>query len=165
MEMKTIMQKAFNEQMGKENESAYIYLALSAQCEAMDLKGMAKWLRVQGDEELEHAMKFYTHLADRNAKIAFEKIDKPKAAPNTPLGVFEAAYEHEKYITKCIHELVDLANKHNDPEALSFLDWFVNEQIEEEKSTRDIVKKLEMAKGNISALLMLDKMLGERKGD
>ena len=157
--------KAVNEQINKELESAYIYFAMSAQCENMRLRGFANWLKVQAQEEIKHAMKFYQHLIDRNQKVELIDIKAPKKEFTNLTEIFKAAYEHEKYITKSIHELQDVAEEVKDKDIISLIDWFNTEQIEEEKSTSDVLHKLEFSKEQPSAIFALDSQLTKREDD
>ncbi|MEM3361721.1 MAG: ferritin [Candidatus Anstonellaceae archaeon] len=155
--------KKVNEQINKELESAYIYFAAAAALHNMQLRGFAKWLEIQAKEELEHAKKFYQHLIDRNIPIEFYDIKKPKIEAKSPEEIFKIAYEHEKYISSSIRELAKKAEEVGERAIIPLLDWFEEEQIEEEKSTYEIYQKLKEAKNDYSAILFLDKFYGKRK--
>lgn len=165
MEMKNILIKEFNKQINEELYSAYLYMALSAKCSELNFNGMARWLKVQADEEIEHAQKFYNHLIERGARVELMAIDQPRLKATKPVDFFKAAYEHEKHISARIDHLVDVAHKTSDTAAFSMLQWFVDEQVEEENTTFDVYNMLKMAGDNPSALMMLDSKLGARKDE
>lgn len=153
----------FNEQINRELYSAYLYLSMAAYFDSLNLDGFANWMRVQTKEEMAHAMKFFDHLRDRDARVELEAIDKPKVKWASPLDAFKAAYAHEKSITGSINGLYRLAEKEADYPAKVLLDWFVKEQVEEEASASKIVLMLERIKDSGSGLVMLDKELGKRE--
>ncbi len=159
----TKIHAAFNEQINHEIYSGYLYLSMSAYFISLGLDGFAGWMRVQRMEEEAHAMKFFDHLRDRDARIELDAIDKPKMKWTSPLDAFKAAYEHEKFITSKINGLYKLAEKESDYPAKVLLDWFVKEQVEEEASTSKIVQMLGRIKDSGSGLVMLDKQLGKRE--
>jgi len=156
------MLKALNEQINKELFSAYLYLSMSAYAESIGLKGFAQWLKVQYQEELDHAMKFYTYVIERGGKVELESIDKPKNEWSSILEVFEDGYEHEQFISESINNLMDLAVSEKDYATMNMLQWFINEQVEEESSFLEIVDKLKLLDGDKRGLFMLDKDLGQR---
>ena len=157
------MEEALNAQINAELYSAYIYLSMSAYFEAQDLPGMAVWMRSQNDEEVAHAMKIFTYVVDRGGRISLAAIDAPQTEWESPLAVFENAYKHEQHVTGLIHNLVKQAIEENDYATKNMLDWFVDEQVEEEASAAAIVSKLKMIGDNPPALMMLDKELGARQ--
>lgn len=161
--LKKEMEDALNKQINEELYSAYLYLSMSAYLDAQGLSGFARWMRVQFQEELKHALKIYDYILLQNAMVNLLPVKEPQHTWDSIEKVFENVYEHEKYITSKIYELVDLANKLKDNATNNFLQWFVDEQVEEEKSTYDILNKVKMAKGHVGALLQLDKILGERE--
>lgn len=161
--MNESMQNAINEQIKNELHSAYIYLSMSAYFESEDLPGMAHWMRLQAQEEVEHAMKFFAFVHDRGGRVELEAIDKPPTEWASPLSVFQAALDHERKVTGMIHRLYDLALKENDYPAQTMLHWFIDEQVEEESSAGEIVAHLEKAKDNAGAILMLDSRLAARQ--
>lgn len=158
------LQDAVNEQINKELYSAYLYLGMSAYCESKNLPGVAQWLKVQFKEEQTHALKFYQHLVDRGGQVALKAIDRPPERFGTITKLFEQVLEHEEKVTSLIHKLLELAQKEKDHALAEELQWFVKEQVEEEKNASEIVAKLKQAGEQGAALLFLDKALGERKG-
>ena len=160
--MNAKIQKAFNKQINEELYSSYLYLSMSAYFEAENLKGMANWMRVQAQEELTHAMKFFHFIYDRDGKVTLTELRAPKVKWTSPLNAFEDALSHEKKISAFINDLVDLSLKESDHAANTFLQWFVNEQVEEEASAKEIVDKLKFAGDNKVTLFMMDNELGQR---
>jgi ferritin len=156
------IEKAINDQIQAEFQSAYLYLAMSARFENKNLKGFAHWLRLQWKEETQHAMKFYDFLLQRNGTIELEALEKPTPAFDTPQKVFEQVLEHEQYITGRIHALYDLATEKRDYALQSLLHWFIDEQVEEEDSARAIIDTLQMIGDTPSNLFLLDRELGAR---
>jgi ferritin len=155
--------EGFSEQINHELYSAYLYLSMAAYFHSLNLDGFANWMRVQTKEEMVHAMKFFDHLRDRDARIELGAIDKPKVKWTSPLDAFKAAYEHEKFITGKINDLYKLTEKEADYPAKVLLDWFVNEQVEEEASTSSVVQLLGRIKDSGAGLIMLDKELAKRE--
>jgi ferritin len=153
------MQDALNKQIEHEFYSSFVYLSMSAHFESRNLPGFAKWMRLQAGEEHAHAMK----ILDRGGAVAVPALASPPAKFEAPLSVFEQALHHERAVTKSIHDLYDLAVQERDYPARVFLDWFVNEQVEEEKTAELVVEQLKMVGDDRPALLMLDRELGQRK--
>ena len=156
------MEKSFNEQINEELYSAYLYLSMVAYFESTNLPGFANWMRVQTQEEIVHAMKFYDYINQRNGRVVLTALADPQIEWKSPMDAFEAAYKHEVHITAKINELVNLAIEEKDHAANMFLQWFVNEQVEEEKNPLDIIQKLKMIKDSSESLYMLDKELAAR---
>lgn len=156
------IERAFNSHLNAEFFSSYLYLSMANYFTADNLEGMTTWMRIQVDEERLHAMKFIDFINNRGGRVVLEQIDKPESDWSSPLAAFEQALEHEKLITKKINDLVDLAVKENDHAAATFLQWFVNEQVEEEAAAQAIVVKLRLVKDNSMGLLMIDQQLGQR---
>jgi len=156
------MEKLFNEQINEELYSAYLYLSMVAYFESINLPGFANWMRVQTQEEVMHAMKFYDYINQRNGRVVLTALADPQIEWKSPMDAFEAAYKHELHITAKINELVNLAIEEKDHAANMFLQWFVNEQVEEEKNPSDIIQKLKMIKDSSEGLYMLDKELATR---
>ena len=160
--MNEAVEKALNNQINEELSSYYIYLSMQAYFESESLDGFATWMELQAREEVEHAMRIFRFLNDRGGRVKLQAIEEPKQDWDSPLEAFEDAYEHEQYITGTINDLVDLAEEHDDKATLNMLDWFVEEQVEEEATTEAIVEKLKMVGDSGSGLLALDKSLAGR---
>ena len=156
------IQDAFNHHLNQEFFSAYLYLSMASYLEARNLSGMAQWMRIQVQEELFHGSKFIDFVHERGGRVVLKAIEAPKIDWDSPLQVFEEAYQHECVISGMINKLVDLAIAESDHAANSFLQWFVNEQVEEEATVETIVNKLRMVGDNGVALFMLDNELGNR---
>jgi ferritin len=162
MELSKKMQDALNEQIKEELASAYIYLSMAAYCESINLGGFANWMVAQSNEEMSHAMKFYGYIHDRGGRVVLEAIDKPATEFGGPTDVFEKTLAHEQYITGRIHNLYAMAAAENDYASLGILQWFVDEQVEEEKSAGDILEMLKMVGDKGHGLIMLDRQLAQR---
>jgi ferritin len=156
------VEDALNAQMNREFYSSYLYLSMSAHFESNSLKGIAHWLRIQAKEELVHAMKFYDFMGQRGVRPALRQIDAPTSKWKTHTAVFEDAYKHEQKVTKYISELVDLARTEVDHATEVFLQWFVNEQVEEEMSVSEVENKMKLAGESSGAILVIDSELGKR---
>ncbi|MBN2425392.1 MAG: ferritin [Calditrichaceae bacterium] len=156
------METAINNQINAELYSAYFYLNMSAYCEEKSLPGFANWLNLQAQEEYAHAMKFYNYLHDRDGKVILDQIDKPKSGFKNILDVFEQVLEHEKKVTAMINNLYTLAVKENDYPSQVMLQWFIGEQVEEEKTAKEIVDQLKWVGDKSTALFMLDQKFGRR---
>lgn len=154
---------AINEQIKHELESSYLYLAMAAYLHGEGYDGMAKWMTSQAQEELEHAMKFFQHLQERGGRIELFELAKPQKEWKSPKEAFTAAYEHEKFITGKIHDLVALAESEKDYAASIMLQWFVTEQVEEEASTSQVVQWFERMGETGHGMVMLDVQLGKRE--
>ncbi len=159
------MQDAINEQINKELFSSYLYLSMVAYFEGKNLPGFAHWMRIQEGEEREHAMKFYDFILERGGEVSLKAIAAPKAQWASPLQVFEEAAAHEAMISASIHSLYELAQAEKDYPAQVMLQWFITEQVEEEKNAADIVASLKMIEARETAVLQLDHQLGKRGGD
>jgi ferritin len=157
------MQDALNGQIQSELSSAYLYLAMAAHCGAKNLKGAAHWLRLQNKEETEHALKLLGHLVERGGRPSLGAIDAPPADFGSLGQVFEAVLDHERRVTAEIHKLYELALSEKDYAAQVFLQWFVNEQVEEEARASEILERLRYAKESPASVLYLDKELGKRQ--
>ena len=156
------MEKSLNEQVNAELYSAYLYLSMEAYFKSQNLNGFANWMRVQTQEEITHAMKIYEFIDERGGRITLKAIDGPETKWDSPLAVFEAVYEHERKVTGLINNLVDLAIEEKDHATNSFLQWFVNEQVEEEASADKLVQQLKMMDKAPGGMFMLDRELGQR---
>jgi len=158
----TKMQKALNGQLNAELYSAYLYLSMAAYFESTNLPGMANWMRVQTQEEQFHAMKIYNHILERGGKVTLDAIEAPPSEWDSPLSVFKSGLKHEQKVTGLINDLVYLARDEKDNASEIFLQWFVNEQVEEEDNAGTIVGQLELIKDSPQALFMMDKDLAQR---
>ena len=160
--IKATVQKALNDQTRKEFYSHYLYLSMAAFFESINLSGFAHWMRIQAKEEMEHGMKFFEQIIERQGKVVLEAIDEPTAKWKTPKDAIEAAYNHERKVTESIHKIVELADSEKDYATAIFLQWFVKEQVEEEASANEILQKLQLIGSESSALFVLDGELGKR---
>jgi ferritin len=159
------LQDAMNEQIKKELYSGYLYLAMSAHFEASNLPGFASWMRLQAAEEQEHALKFFDFINERGGRVELQAIDQPPVDFEGPLAVFQTTLEHEKKVTSLINGLYELALAEKDYPAQVMLQWFIDEQVEEEANATQIVETLKMVGEKGQALVMLDRQLGERSED
>jgi len=157
------MQDALNEQINAELFSSYLYLAMAAWFESVNLPGFAQWMMAQSREENTHAMKLYKYLNDHGARVILKAIAAPDAQYKSALDVFQQVLRHEQKVTGLIHKLYDLATREKDYASEVELQWFVKEQVEEEKNATDIVEKLKMVGDSKNALLMIDHHMGARK--
>ncbi len=160
--LKKQMLNEFNEQIKLEMESAYLYLAMAAWFDGRSLNGMAAWMKAQATEEMEHAMRFYDHIQDRDGKVVLEPLGIKKIEWDSPINAFEDALAHERFITSRINHLLGVAQEHKDQAAHNFLEWFVNEQIEEEATASKICDDLKLVGDSGYGVLMLDRELGQR---
>jgi ferritin len=156
------MQEALNRHVQLETSSAYLYLAMSAWCEAKAWKGFARWLRVQADEETAHARKSLDFLLARGGEARLGAIGAPPSSWGSPLDVFEKVLAHERAVTAAVDDLAATADAEGDRAAQVFLQWFVSEQVEEEARAAEIVEKLRLVGDRPSAPLYLDKEYGKR---
>ncbi len=156
------MEKALNDQVNAELFSAYLYLSMEAYFKSLNMNGFANWMRVQTQEEVIHATMMYDFINERGGRVTLKAIDGPKTKWDSPLAVFKNIYEHEQKVTGLINNLVDLAIKEKDHATNAFLQWFVNEQVEEESSADAVVQQLKMMKDAPGGIFMLDKELGQR---
>jgi ferritin len=156
------METALNKQVVAEYYSAYLYLAMSAYFESVNLEGLANWMRAQAMEELTHGTKIFDYVNERGGRVWLDAIDKPPLKWTSPLAVFQATWKHEQKVTGLINKLVDLAIKEKDHATENFLQWFVAEQVEEEASADGIVQKLKMVGKEGGGLFMIDRELGQR---
>lgn len=156
------LEKAFNDQINKELYSEYLYLSMQAYFERLNLKGFVNWMSVQVQEEHAHAMGMFNYLQERGGRVELEAIDKPQVDWSSPLHVFEEVLKHEEYVTSRINALMDVAEEVKDRAALSFLDWYLKEQVEEESNVGGVLATLKLIKDDAKALLMLDKDLAAR---
>ncbi len=156
------MQDAIDVHIQVEMYSANLYLSMSAYCESINFKGFAHWLRVQSQEEMHHAMKFFDYLTDRGGRVLLGAIEQPPQEFKSPRDVFEQTLEHEKKITAKIYRLYEMAMSEKDYATQSMLQWFISEQVEEEARASEIVEKLRMIGESSNAIFMVDKEVGKR---
>jgi len=156
------MEKAINEQIKWEMYSSYLYLSMSAYFESVNLKGFASWMRIQSMEELTHVKRFYDFLSTRGGRIILAEIMAPPSEWDSPQAVFEETLKHEQHVTSRINDLVDLAQELKDHASNSFLQWFVDEQVEEEESVDEALQSLKLNENNPGGLFMIDKELAQR---
>ena len=159
------MQDAMNEQINKELFSSYLYLSMAAYFEDKNLPGFANWMRVQAEEEREHAMKFFDFIIDTGGRVTLRGIDAPKTDWSSSLEVAQEVAAHEAKVTASIYALYELAQQEKDYPAQVMLQWFINEQVEEEKNAGEIVATLKLIEDRGTAVLMLDHQLAKRKAD
>jgi len=164
MKINETVEKALNEQINRELYSAYLYLAMAAYLDDLNLPGAAHWMRIQAQEEIGHAMKLYDYVVERRGRVVLEGIAKPPAEWRSITDVFESALKHEEEITSHIHNLVDLAQEEGDHATVSMLKWFVDEQVEEEDSVDTILQKLKYLGEDGRSLIILDRELAQRQG-
>ena len=159
------MQAALNEQIMHEFYASQYYLSMSAYFERTGYPGFANWMRLQSDEERGHALRIFDFVNDREGRVDLGRIDAPPAEFGSPLEVFRAALAHERKVTALIGDLYRLAAEEADYPTQVMLQWFVNEQVEEEKVASEIVDRLRLAGDDTSALLLLDTELGQRRSE
>lgn len=155
------IQDALNRQMNRELFSAYLYLSMAAYFESLSLTGFASWMKIQVQEEGFHVMKFFGFINERDGRALMQDIEAPETQWESPQAAFEAALKHEQTISGLINNLVDLSIEEKDHATNSFLQWFVNEQVEEEATANDVLQKIKLA-GEGAGLFMLDQQLGQR---
>ncbi len=160
--IKNTVQEALNAQLAREMYSSNLYLAMAGYFQSINLKGFAHWMRLQAQEETDHAMKFFDYLLDRGGQVKISKIDEPPSNWDNPLIAMESALQHEQFISENINELANLAIKEGDHGTHIFLQWFITEQIEEESNVNEIVEKLKLIGDWQGGLLLIDNELGKR---
>jgi ferritin len=156
------LQAALNDQIQKEYYTSYLYLAMSAHLEAQNLPGAAKWTRIQSQEELTHALKLFDHVVDRGGRVILAAIQQPPAEYGSALQLFEQVLKHEQLVTASIHTLYAAAVKEQDYPVQVLLQWFVTEQVEEEKNATQVVEQLKAVGESKTSLMLLDRHLGKR---
>ena len=162
--MDEAVRDAINTQINREFYASYLYLSMSAHFEDENLDGFAHWMREQAKEEVEHAMRLFDHVTRRGARVQLRAIDEPPNEFGSVLSIFQAALEHERKVTGHINDLFELAREKNDYPAQLMLQWFIDEQVEEEEMTGRLVDQLEMVGDSKAALFMMDQQLGARGG-
>ncbi|MBW8065371.1 MAG: ferritin [Nitrospira sp.] len=159
------LQDALNEHIKNEFYSAYVYLSMSAHLAALHLPGLARWMRLQSQEEMSHAMKLFDFVLERGGRVVLKAIEQPPGQLQSALDVFQQALKYEQKVTDMIHRLYELAVKENDYATQVMLQWFITEQVEEEGAAGEIVEQLKMIGKEPTALFMLDRQLGGRGAD
>ncbi len=156
------LEQAINQQIQREFYSSYLYLAMSAYCEEINLDGFAHWMRSQSEEERTHSMRLFNYLHSRGGSVVLQAIPQPPSKFRSPKKMFEEVLKSEQNVTREIHKLYEMAKKEGDHATEVELQWFIQEQVEEEKTANDILAKLAMVGDQPAALLMMDRSLGSR---
>jgi ferritin len=156
------LQDAINEQIKWELYSSYLYMSMASYFDSMNLTGFSKWMKVQAQEELTHALRFYSYVIERGGRVFVQPIDGPETAWDSPLAAMEYGYNHETEVTAKINKLVDMSMKASDHATTNFLQWFVAEQVEEESSFDAVVQQLKLVGKEGNGLFMIDRELGAR---
>ncbi len=156
------VEQVLNEQINREYHSAYLYLSMCAYFEEENLDGFSNFMRVQYQEEVSHAMKFFDHIIERGGRVTLQPVAAVKTEWNGVIEVFEDTLKHEKYITKCINDLLEVAYEEKDYATINMLQWYVAEQVEEEASASSILQQLKMIEGKGAGLFMLDREMKNR---
>ncbi len=156
------MEEALNEQINREMYSSYLYLSMAAYSSTIGMPGFAHWFRVQVEEENIHAMKLFDYINNQGGRVRLKEIKEPPMEFGTPMKMFQQTLKHEKFITGSINELMDLASAEKDETTASFLQWYVEEQVEEEENDNEIIDKLKSFEENKSTLAEIDAELAKR---
>jgi ferritin len=162
MTLSRTIQDALNEHMNQEFYASYLYLSMSAYCEEMNLPGFAHWMRTQSQEEYSHAMKMFDFIAEQKGRVILHPIDQPTIEFHSPLDLMQQTLEHERHVTRLINQLYELAVREKDYPTQVHLQWFVTEQVEEEKVASNIVEQLKIIGEQGASLLLLDRELAKR---
>lgn len=162
MAVSTPLQEAFNRHINAEFYSSYLYLSMSTFCDSIDLPGFAHWMRIQSQEEYDHAMRFLTYIEDRDGRVTLLPIQQPPIEFDSVEDVMRQTLEHEQHVSQLINQLYSVAAESADFASQVMLQWFVNEQVEEEKTARDVIASLDKVAGRSDALLLLDREMGAR---
>jgi len=156
------IQDALNNQIKNEYFSSYTYLSMAAYCESINMQGFATWMRLQSQEELAHAMRLFDYVLNRDGRVVLHAIDKPQTKFKSLKEIFQTVLDHEREVTGMINRLYEQAISENDHATSVELQWFIQEQVEEEKTANEVLDKLKLAGDSSSALLILDTQLAER---
>jgi ferritin len=156
------VETAINDQINAELYSAYLYLSMAAYFDSINRPGFAHWMRVQAQEESNHALKFYKYVYERGGKVTLKAIDGPPTEWSSPLDAFETVYKHEVKVTGLINSLVDAARSEKDVASENFLMWYIDEQVEEEANADQLVQTLKRIGNTEHGLFMIDIELGKR---
>ena len=162
MPMSAALQRAMNDQIQKEFYAHYLYLAMSAWLEERNFEGFAKWMRIQADEERNHAMRIFDFVLDRGGKVRLEALPEPVTKWKTALEVFDDARRHEQMVSTSINALYARATTEKDYASQVMLQWFITEQVEEEKTSTALAERLRLVGDSATGLIILDRQLGER---
>lgn len=160
--LKQSVNEAINNQINAELYSAYMYLSMAAYFEDQNLPGFANWMRVQFEEEQFHAFKFYDFVNERGGRVMLKAIDAPPTEWSSVINAFEETLKHEEHVTSLINDLMALAIEEKDYASTSFLQWYVDEQVEEESNVNALIDQLKMINGEGHAMLMIDRELAAR---
>ena len=161
--MHPALEQAMNQQIGAEFSSAYSYLSMAAYMEGENYPGIAHWLKMQAQEEAEHAMRFFNFVLDRGGKVNLQQIPQPSGQFASIEDVFAKVVEHERHITELINNLYAVATREKDYTSIPFLQSFLTEQVEEEKSAADVLILVSRSGNSPQALMMIDSRLGRRE--
>ena len=156
------IQDALNDQIKNEYFSSYTYLSMAAYCESINMGGFATWMRLQSQEELGHAMRIFDYVLNRDGRVVLQSIGKPQTKFKSLKEMFQIVLDHEREVTGMINRLYEQAISESDHATTVELQWFIQEQVEEEKTAQEILDKLKLAGDSGSALLILDTQLSER---
>jgi len=162
MKLSAKIEQALNNQLNLELSSAYAYMGMAAYFEQTPFSGFAKWMEVQTKEEVEHAQKFFKYITERGGKVKLQAIPEPRSDFKSPLEVFQASLGHEQKVSAAISSIYEASLAEKDYPTLAFLQWFLDEQVEEEKSVGDLVTKLELIGDNRNGLFQLDHHASKR---
>lgn len=152
-----------NEQINKEFYSGYLYLSMSAHLRELGLFGFASWTKLQAKEEVEHGLKLLDYLLERDSFVTLKQISTPEFEFNGVISIFQKIYEHEKCITSSVMQIAKLAEEECDRKTLTFIDWFISEQVQEEQAVKNIIKRLERFGEESASLLLIDQELAKRE--
>lgn len=156
------MEEALNKQLNAEIYSAYLYMSMAAYFESLNLTGFANWMKVQTQEELIHAQKFFDYINERGGRVTMQAIDKPETEWDSTLAVIEHTLKHEQHVTSLINDLVELSRAEKDNATYNFLQWFVSEQVEEESSVDAVLQKLKLIGDFGPGTFMMDQEMSQR---
>lgn len=157
------MQKAINDQINAEFYSSYFYLSMSAYCESVNFKGFAEWFRLQAEEEKTHGFKLFDYLQERGGRVILKPIEGPPTEFKSVQDTFEQTLEHERKVTSLINNLYKLAMEENDYPSQSHLQWFIDEQVEEEATAEDILNQIKMVEGKTGSMFYIDRHVARQR--
>jgi len=156
------IEDAINKQINWELYSSYLYMSMASYCESINLKGFSSWMRTQAMEELTHVKRFYDFLTARGGRVILADIKAPPSEWDNAHAVFDETLAHEQHVTKLINDLMNLAHDIRDHASIGFLQWFVDEQVEEEESVDEVLQSLKLNENNPGGLFIIDKELAQR---